>query len=169
MATRSSKLKAVAAKNILPEPIPQPVAISIKRGRVTTTIFNSSLAEMVPRAYRLQREVRALEPEIKDLKTSILLEVEPHLDGSGTLTIITGGVSCKVTCGFEYYINEADIAPLREALGERFHDLVKVKTIFTPERKLVDLCCQGDTPDEIRETVQIKSKSPVFVFGEEDI
>jgi hypothetical protein len=167
MATRASKLKAVETTGpVVCEMVPQRPVVTIKRGRSMATISGSSLGETVPRAYRLQHDMRVFEPVLKELKGSILAEVEPMMDGSGTLTVITCGISCKVTMGFEYYIDEADIETLREALGERFDDLVKVKSLFKPEPKLIDLCCFGDTPEEIRSAVKIKSKAPAMVFAQ---
>lgn len=156
MSTRAAKLKTVAD---------EPAPVIIKKGKTQREVVNPALAEMIPRAFGLYGDIKAVEPELKKLKTAIFEELEPELDGSGTFTVLVGDISCKITQGWEYLIDEKDIPVLKEALGERFVDLVTVKNYFKPEKKLVELCYEGDTPEEIRAAVQAKEKSPVFTFS----
>ena len=157
-AVRAAKLKAVQTQ-------PEPVQVVIKKGKTSREIVSPVLADLVPRAFGLYRDMKAVEPELKSLKTAIFNELEPELDGSGTITVLVGEISCKITQGWEYLIDEKDIPLLQDALGERFNDLVTVKNSFKPEKKLVELCYEGDTPEEIRAAVQAKEKAPVFSFS----
>lgn len=163
MTTRAAKLKTAAA----PAPPAEPsIPVTIVMGRNKAAIDNNELATATIRAFQLHRDIKAVEPELKELKAIIVQQIEPLLDGSGTLTILTEGISCKVTTGFEYSIDESAVDALKKALGKRFADLVKVKTVYRPELKLVDMSCEPDAPAEIRDSIQVKSKSPAFTFGE---
>lgn len=157
-AVRAAKLKAV-------QPQPVPVQVFIKKGKSTSEIISPVLADLVPRAFGLYQDMKAVEPELKKLKAAIFNELEPELDGSGTITVLVENIACKITQGWEYLIDEKDIPLLKELLGDRFVDLVTVKNYFKPEKKLVEMCFEGDTPEEIRSTVQAKEKSPVFSFS----
>jgi len=158
MSPRAAKLKEVA---------PEPTPVIIKKGKTEKELVNPALTEMIPRAYGMYRDMKAVVPELKKLKAEIFEQLEPEFDGSGTLTVLACGISCKITVGWEYLIDEKDVPVLKEALGERFNDLVTVKQSFKPEKKLIELCFEGDTPEEIRAAVQAKEKAPVFSFSAE--
>jgi len=165
MSTRAAKLKAVAPPAEVGARRAVPLRITIKKGKETRDIENALLADLLTRAFGLYSDIRAVEPELKKLKSAIFEELEPEFDGNGTITLVLENMVCKITQGWEYLIDEKDIPALQDALGDRFADLVTIKRSYKPEKKLVELCFEGDTPEVIRAAVQAKEKSPVFSFS----
>jgi bifunctional DNA-binding transcriptional regulator/antitoxin component of YhaV-PrlF toxin-antitoxin module len=63
----------------------------------------------------------------------------------------------KVKIGFAYDVKVKDIDTLKEVLGERFDDLVTVKTDYKPDTKLKEMALDDDG---LKECLSVKEKAP---------
>jgi hypothetical protein len=140
--------------------------VIIKKGRETSSLNSPKLAEIIMAAQRLNIEMKALEPALKEYKEQIALAARDYIDASGTLTFIVDGVYCRVTFGYECVILEEKVSEVRRILGNRFEDLVKVKTVYNGTTKLIDMAADGDSGKALAACLTVKEKTPSIRFDE---
>ena len=63
----------------------------------------------------------------------------------------------KVKIGFAYDIKVKDVDALKEILGDRFDDLVSVKTDYKPDTKLKEMTLDDDG---LKVCMSVKEKAP---------
>jgi len=134
--------------------------VVIKQGREQTDFFDVDLAEAVRAYRRLKADMAAFEPTIGQLKEQIVAKARRQLNGKGTVRFIVDDKPLKVTFGYACVIPEEHVAKVRELLGERFIDLVRVKTEYSGTQTLIDLASDADEKHPVRAYLVIKEESP---------
>lgn len=141
-------------------------AVTLKKGRETTSIQVPRLADTIRSARTLSLEIKSLEPALKEYKEQIAGVARDYIDAAGTLTFIVDGTPCKVAFGYECVIPEEHVAEVRRLLGERFDDLVRTKITYNGTSKLIDMAADGDRGKAIAGCLVIKEKTPRVSFEE---
>jgi hypothetical protein len=120
------------------------------------------LLEKIKKAARLQKAVGSFEPQVKEIKDTIVTAALDNGDLSedGSVTYIVDGILCRVSSGYDYSIPNTAVAGLMEALGVRFGELVEARTIFTPTPRLIEMACDADRGAEIRKHLTICLRAP---------
>lgn len=134
--------------------------VVIKQGRDETDFFDAELAEACREYRRLKADLAAFEPTIGRLKELIVAKARRQLNGKGTVRFIVDDKPLKVTFGYACVIPLENVTKVRELLGDRFVDLVRVKTECTGTQTLIDLASDADEKHPVREYLMIKEESP---------
>lgn len=159
MATMASKLKTKQAEQ------GRTVFVRIGRGREKRQIVDTEFAYVIEDACALYYEIKALESALKENKEKIAKKARNFLDDAGTVTFITDlDVEAKVTFQYEAVIPPENIEKVRELLGDRFNDLVKVKTTYTATPKLIELAVDADRGGELAEAITVREKAVQVTF-----
>lgn len=152
MATMLSKLKkaaALAGRRLI-----------VKIGKEKREIEDTELAEIIDAASSVYYDMKALEPALKDYKNRIASKAKSLIDDKGTVTFITdSGIECRVTFQYEALIPEEHIEKAKALLGDRFSDLVRVKTVYQATPKLIELATDADYGRELSEVVIVREKA----------
>lgn len=139
--------------------------VSIKVGNKVKAMENAELAQRLREGLDLVIKGKDLDAGLKIIKEYVSTIADEHKGDSGTVTIKTDTVLCKVTFGYECVLPEENVAEARRILGKRFDDLVREKTTWTGNSELIDLAADADKGKAIRGLVQIKKKSPAITFS----
>lgn len=118
----------------------------------------AKLAEKFARGFELKKTIEAAEAELKRVNAEIFREV-----GDGVTATIPG--VCTASSYERTAVNIADSVKLKNVLGDRYDDLVKVRETLGVTDKLREMVLAGaDTlAKRARECVEI-AKSPVVTF-----
>ena len=158
MATMASKIKEAGLKNN---------KVTVKRGRKIFNIEDDKLKAIIIAAKHLQDDVKSFEPTLKEYKKYIASAAKEYLDGSGSLTFEVKDddevISCRIVFGYECIIPDDMVDKVKEILGDRFFDLIKVKREYHATKRLVEMVCDGEER-EVGKYIVIKEKSPIFEF-----
>ena len=157
MATRASKLKKQEIEALQNK-------VVVRVGRKEKEIIHSGLAETIRAAYGLTLDLKAMEPSLKEYKSYIVKTANDFLDENGTVSFIVDDIVCKVTFGYECVVPEEKVEELKRILGERFYDLVRIKTRYEGTAMLIELACDGDKGREIASCIVVNKKSPAIRF-----
>lgn len=142
--------------------------VSIKVGKTTKVMENEELANRLREGLDLVIKGKKLEEGLKIIKEYVAPIADELKGDSGTITIKTDTVLCKVTFGYECVLPEENVAEARRILGRRFDDLVREKTTWTGNSELIDLASDADQGKAIRGLIKIKKKSPSITFSAVD-
>lgn len=143
--------------------------VSIKVGNKVKAMENAELAERLREGLALVVEGRELDAGLKVIKDYVAIIADENKGESGTVTIKTDAVLCKVTFGYECVLPEENVAEARRLLGtQRFADLVREKTTWTGNSGLIELAADADKGKAIRSLVKIKKKAPAITFSPVD-
>lgn len=118
-------------------------------------------AELVAEGWRLKRAVADAEERLRETQERLW-----RLLGPGVTAIVPG--LCRVTTSERQVVTIAQPDVLREALGARFHDLVREETVWRPEPRLLDLAADADAPESgaLRQALAIRT-TPVVTWRAE--
>jgi len=134
--------------------------VVIKQGKAEVDFFDIDLATALRDYRQLKINIALVEPALRELKDQIIEKAKQHLNGRGTIRFVVDGKPVKVTFGYECVITEDNLAKVQELLGERFVDLVKIKTSYTGTQTLIDLASDADAKHPVRNYLTIKEKNP---------
>ena len=140
--------------------------VVIKQGKNTTDFFDADLAGACRELRTLKQDVETLKPSMEQYKTVLIEKAKQHLNGMGTIRFIVDGRALKITIGYECVIAPEHLAEVKDLLGERFVDLVRMKTSYTGTQTLIDLASDADTKHPVRKFLTIKEKAPELKFEE---
>lgn len=132
-------------------------------------VKDSQLAEAIELAYGFYKTFKDIDSQLKGQKKIITDKARFFLNDKGTVTFIVdtdefGVVECKVTFQYEAVIPTECVEDVRRILGDRFNDLVRVKTVYTATPKLIELATDADRGKEIAENIVIKEKTAQISF-----
>lgn len=136
--------------------------VVVKMGRKEEVIEDKALLEMIKGCKALISELRRIEPELSKYKCHIAGRARSIMDGSGTLSFIVDGISCKVTLRHEATIPPENVREMKRLLGQRFNDLIRVKHKYI---------CSPNLISELREKglenlIELKEISPQLSWQE---
>lgn len=130
-----------------------------KIGKEETQTKNRIVEGAVAAYVETKAEIDRLTNALKSSK-NVLVEEAKNILGDDDVSTITFGVDeDKVQIGFGYDIKITDDDTLYKILGERFEDLVTVKTSLTPDKKLKEMALEDDG---LAECMSVKEKAPTF-------
>lgn len=125
--------------------------IFIKVGSQNFSIENAVMAETLYRAYKLKREIEALEPTFQELKNQIINFARPFLGDHGSITFTVplspeegGKLEVKLTFQYEAIIDSEHISEVKRILGDQFSSLVRTKVKYVGTKRLLELIHTGD-------------------------
>lgn len=131
--------------------------LKVKIGRKTSTERNRSVEGAVTAFCETKAKIDELDEQLKKHKTLIVDEAKNILgdDDVSTITFSVGEDSVKISFGFD--IKVTDDTTLKEILGDRFEDLVTVKTDYKPVNKLKEMALEDDG---LKSCLAVKEKTP---------
>ncbi|MEM4958590.1 MAG: hypothetical protein QXX12_01800 [Nanopusillaceae archaeon] len=125
--------------------------ITIKVGSQSFSIENAVMAETLLRAYRLKKEIEALEPTFQELKNQIINFARTFLGDHGSITFTVplspeegGKLEVKLTFQYEAIIDSEHISEVKRILGDQFSSLVRTKVKYVGTKRLLELLHTGD-------------------------
>lgn len=139
----------------------------VKKGKDQIACHDRVFADNIRLACGLMADIRKIDPMLKAQKEVIAERAREYIDNAGTVTFIVDEISCKVTFGYECTIPEGNIEEVRRLLGDRFEDLVKVKTVYNGTSKLIEMAADADRGRAIAKHLVVKEKSPSIQITEE--
>ena len=137
--------------------------ITIKQGKETTEVVDPDLVKDCRQFIKIMAEYKSLEPSLKLLKDIVSEKAKYYLGDNGTISFVIDGQVIKVTVGYACVIPLDKLDTIKELLGDRFEDLVKIKTEATGTSKLIEL---ASVQQPIKDCVVIKEKSAKITIEE---
>ena len=131
--------------------------LTVKIGKDEQQEKDRAVEQAVIGFVETKAKMDALKTELDGYKDALAAKAEDVLNGSDTSTITFGVDDDKVKITFGYDVKVKDVEALREILGERFDDLVAVKTDYKPETKLKEMAIEDDG---LAECMTVKPKAP---------
>jgi hypothetical protein len=130
-----------------------------KIGKNEETQRNKEVESAVTRYVDTKAEIDKLNEQLKVDKEIIATFGKNELEESeaSTITLSCGDSTIKLTFGFD--VRVSNVETLEKILGERFQDLVTVKTECKPDTKLKQMALNDDG---LKECLVIKEKAPTF-------
>lgn len=127
--------------------------------------YSDRLAGLIREGFDLYSYYRQVKEELGLVKKQIAEKAKLFTeDGTIRFALPDEGLECKVTFVTEFQIS--DVEKMRALLGERFEDLVEVKVVYKPSRKLIELASQADELGmQLRELIVMKERSPQISFS----
>ncbi len=138
--------------------------VSIKVGGKIKVMENEELANRLREGLDLAIKGKNIKGALKSIEKYVAAIADEYKGDSGTITIKTDDVLCKITFGYKCVLPEKNVAEARRILGKRFDDLVREKTEWTGNSELIGLASDADNGKAIRGLVQIKKNSPSITF-----
>ena len=138
--------------------------LEIKIGRKSTQQNNKVVESALTQFVELKAEQTKIDNKLKEQQTILAEFGKGELSNSDnsslTLSVGDDGVNIK----FDWNIKVSDKEKLREILGDRYQDLVTVKTEITPVAKLKKdaLAALEKDDSELMDCFSIKEKAPAF-------
>ena len=86
----------------------------------------------------------SLKKQLDEINAQVLGIMRPYLSDTGTVHILMDGVDCAIT--LRDSVSICDVGGLRELLGECFPSLVRERSTYSPEQKLVAMALDADDP-----------------------
>lgn len=139
-------------------------AVTLKKGRETTSIQVPRLADTIRAARGLYLDMKALEPAYREYVEMIASVAKDYIDSSGSLTFEVDGISCRVRFSYVCQIPAEHIDEVRRLLGDRFEDLVRTKIKYEGTTKLIDMAADGDRGKEIAKHLVVRESAPSLKF-----
>jgi len=131
--------------------------LTVKIGKDESPLENKAVQMAVLGFSETKGEIDALNEKLKGYKAT-MADVARDILGSGDTQTLTFCVDDdKVKVSFGYDIKVKDVDALKELLGERFDDLVTVKTDYKPDTKLKEMALDDDG---LRTCLSVKEKAP---------
>ena len=137
------------------------MSINVKIGKSVVKTFDTSeepsLEESISDFIEIKNDIDKLNEELKEIK-AYLVEVGEHFlqdSENSTVTFENGDGAVKVAFGWD--VNVSDEATLNMLLGDRFDDLVSVKTTYAPSSRLKEMALHDDG---LKKCLTIKQKAP---------
>jgi hypothetical protein len=138
--------------------------ITIIKGKEESVIYDPELADELMQLRELVADIKAIEPSVNHLKEKIAERAKSLMDEGGTITFIANGHPIKITFGYSCIIPEEKLEKVKEILGDRFEDLVKIKTAISGTSKLIEIASDDKKKHPIRDLLIIKENAPKFSF-----
>jgi len=137
--------------------------IVIKQGKETTEVFDPDTVKDGKQFLKIWAEYKSLESSLKLLKDILSEKAKYYLGDNGTISFLIDGKVIKITFGYVCNIPVEKLEKVKELLGERFEDLVKIKMEATGTQKLIELASESHP---VKEYLIVKEKSPKVVVEE---
>ena len=131
--------------------------LTVKIGKNETELASKAVQAAVLNFVETKGEIDLLNEKLKGYKATMIDQARDILGDGDTQTLTFCVDDDKVKIGFAFDIKIKDEAALREILGERFDDLVSVKTDYKPDTKLKEMALDDDG---LRECMSVKEKAP---------
>ncbi len=168
MATMLSKLTKVEAVDAQEER-----EVIVRCGKKEIVIKDATLAEIIENAYEVDTHLKTIKEIAQGYKKEIAEKAKDFLGDKGTVRFIIETeegeiIECKVTFQYEAIIPNEDVEEVRKILGERFEDLVRVKTVYVATPKLIELAADADKGQELRQYIIVKEKAAQITFTKEE-
>jgi len=157
MVTASQKIKKETAA---------PVAKTLIKIGNTERQGPPALGKMVVEAFEIKQEMDILKSRLADAQAKIIERAAKYLeDATGTVNVICENV--KATVSVRDNVTIADPEALEAVLGDRFLDLVREKCTYAPERKLIEMACDGDDPlrDDVARCLTVKENKMSVTYS----
>ena len=131
--------------------------VQIKVNKSVKNENDVMLEEAIKGFLGVKMEMDTLGDKLNAYKEIIATKAKEELKESDNATCTFGVDAGNVKVSFGWDIKVADEPKLRIILGERFDDLVKSSTTFTPVSKLKEMALDDDG---LKSCLSIKEKSP---------
>ena len=139
------------------------MSINVKIGKNVVKSFNTgeepSLEESITDFFEIKDEIDKLNEELKELK-AYFADVGAHFledSENSTVTLQRQDGAIKIVFGWD--VSVSDEATLNVLLGDRFDDLVSVKTTYSPSAKLKEMALNDDG---LKQCLSLKPKAPTI-------
>lgn len=131
--------------------------IKAKIGKNTKHIRSGKLNKSIRDFVECKKELDLTNEVLKRHKEALIEYAKEMLEDieSSSITFDSESGSVKVVFGSDVIITDEVV--LRELLGERFEDLVKIKTELKPEAKLKEMALEDDG---LKMCLAVKEKTP---------
>lgn len=142
--------------------------VKVKFGRKEVLeIYDTELAKAVELLFGFYKTIKDIESQYQEQKTIIIQKAEQYIDDKGTITFEVeteeyGLVTCGLTFQYEGVIKEDDAHELKRILGDRFYDLVRIKTTYTATPQLIEVVLKEDK--KLAQYINIKKKAVQIKF-----
>lgn len=137
--------------------------ITIKQGKETTEVVDPDLVKDCRQFIKIMAEYKSLEPSLKLLKDIVSEKAKYYLGDNGTISFLIDGKVIKITIGYVCNIPVERLEKVKELLGDRFEDLVKIRMEATGTQKLIELASENHP---VKDYLIVKEKSPKVVVEE---
>lgn len=133
--------------------------LEIKIGKETQEQKNLKVERAVSKFARVKEQIADLTKVLNENK-DILVEfgrVELKDNDAASINLISG--DDKINIKYDWTVTIKNDKKLRAELGDRYQDLVTIKTTVAPISKLKDMALEEDG-DELKSCFEIKEKAP---------
>ena len=138
------------------EVVKLPTGVIMDRESGDTKKASSAMVKLVVNGWKIKRELDRLKEELALVNEKLINKLGPGM------TVQIPGL-CRISVSQRQRVKIMDDGRLREVLGPRFDDLVRVVTRYEPEKKLVTISSDGDDPlaPSVRECLGIDHSTSV--------
>ncbi|WP_294962356.1 hypothetical protein [Sulfurimonas sp.] len=129
----------------------------VKIGKKETEVKNRAVESALNLFVETKQKIDGHNEDLKKAKEILIAEARIILGDDDTSTITFGVDDDKVKITFGYDIKVSDEDALKKMFGDRFDDLVTVKTVVTPGVKLKEMALDDDG---LKMCLTVKEKAP---------
>ena len=131
----------------------------VKIGKKETQVKNREIERAVGEFVDLKEQIASLNKDMQSPKEILVKEAKKILGDDDTSTITFGVDDDKIKITFGYDIKVSDQDALKNIFGDRFDDLVTIKTVVTPGAKLKEMALDDDG---LKMCLSVKEKTPAI-------
>jgi len=133
--------------------------LEIKIGKSQTQKTNRKIENAIKRFINLKNQEKSIKQKLKNIQTLLAKfgEIELNEKDNASINLIVDDNTLNIK--YDWDIKVKDNKKLHDILGNRYKDLVNIRTQIKPLTKLKEMALDNDN---LKLCLDIKQKSPVF-------
>jgi len=133
--------------------------LEIKIGKSQTQKTNRKIENAIKRFINLKNQEKSIKQKLKNIQTLLgkFGEIELNEKDNASINLIVDDSTLNIK--YDWDIKVKDNKKLHDILGNRYKDLVNIRTQIKPLTKLKEMALDNDN---LKLCLDIKQKSPVF-------
>lgn len=133
--------------------------LEIKIGKSQTQKTNKKIENAIKRFINLKNQEKSIKQKLKNIQTLLAKfgEIELNEKDNASINLIVD--DNRLNIKYDWDIKVKDNKKLHDILGNRYKDLVNIRTQIKPLTKLKEMALDNDN---LKLCLDIKQKSPVF-------
>jgi len=133
--------------------------LNIKIGRSINDQRNKKIEDKVSKFVSLKTEQKEINDQLKEIQSDLGAFGKTELNDSdaASITLIVGDDAVNIK--YDWDVKVKDDEKLKKVLGDRYQDLVSIKTEIKPVAKLKEMALEDDG---LKLCLDVKEKAPAF-------